>query len=294
MNKRLIRKLFASGDFFTIAIRLRQGDILQSGDFQAKYVVPATRDEWCADPMLVEDGDRTFLFFEKVHGDLGSIEVAEVLDGCRLSESKPVLSDGSHCSYPFLFQVNSTWYMIPETSAKGEVSLFEAKDFPFQWKKKQTLLQKAGVDTTVFQLNGFWYLLTFLPHTGSERVTPEAYRLEGSQLKRLEWKNANELMVRGAGKPFEYQGKLIRPVQISTDLRYGDGIAFMEICVAEDCYQETLIRQMDPRNIRARLPFFDGLHTYTFTDKYEAIDIRCAKLDAGKPIKKIQGFLNRK
>ena len=259
--------------------------------FSAEYTVPATREEWSADPFLAEDNGRAYLFYEKVHGDLGSIEVAEILDDCSLSEPTVLFSGNTHWSYPNVFQADGQWYMIPESSAMNEVSLYVAEQFPYRWKKEAVLLEKATVDTTVFKINHQWYLLTFLPVHGTERVTPLAFRMNGTQLEPMEWRDYDPLRVRGAGSPFLYHDSLIRPVQVSTEKRYGDAIAFVRMEVQGNRYHETEISSFEAKAVRAKGQFYDGVHTYNFSEHFEAIDIRCGKLSLIKPIQKIANHL---
>lgn len=287
MIRTIVRKLFVTGNYFTIAIRKRDGSVLDQMRFSAAYTVPATREEWCADPFLAEDHGHAYLFYEKVHGDHGSIEVAEILDDCRLSEPAVLFSGDTHWSYPNVFCVDDQWYMIPESSAKKEVSLYSAEAFPYKWKKENVLLKEAAVDTTVFSLNGQWYLLTFLPEQGTERVRPLAFAVRDGKCEPLIWEDYDPLRVRGAGSPFWYHDAMVRPVQVSTEKRYGDAIAFVKMEVQGNRYHETEISAFEAELVRAKGQFYDGLHTYNSTDEYEVIDIRCGKLSPVKPVQRL-------
>jgi len=77
----LFAKLFVTDHYFTIAIRKRPTEsIVENPVFAPEFVVPASRQHWCADPVLVDDGEKTWLFYEAVLGDHGHIEVAQVLE----------------------------------------------------------------------------------------------------------------------------------------------------------------------------------------------------------------------
>ena len=130
----LFGKLFVADRFFTIAIRKRT-DVMAVGKrkFTPDFIIPATRENWFADPMLVEANGKTYLFYEAVLGDKGHIEVAEVKNDCTLGETKIVLQDECHYSYPFVFQYNGVWYMIPESSQDKTIRLYKSVDFPAQW-----------------------------------------------------------------------------------------------------------------------------------------------------------------
>lgn len=287
----LFAKLFVSGRYFTIGIRKRKdSSILQSRKFVPQFVVPANRQNWCADPMLVDADGKTWLFYEAVLGDHGHIEVAQVFDDCTLGEPRVVLKDECHYSYPFVFRREGVWYMIPESSASSQIRLYRATEFPEKWELCKVLLQERAVDTTVFEQDGQLYLLTYLPDPASERVTPKAYRLDfhdgEAALTGLSWESYHELRVRGAGPVFSEGQTLYRPAQISQEQRYGDGLVFYRISDPAG-YQEEPIFEMAAEHLKIRGCWADGLHTYCRSEKFEAIDIRCGTVDYGKPFKKL-------
>lgn len=292
----LLGKLFVADRYFTIALRRRGESILRNRRFQAEFVVPANRRSWVADPMLAQDGDRTWLFYEAVEGDHGHIEVAEVLDDCTLGAPKVILKDNCHYSYPFVFRHQDQWYMIPESSAAGEVRLYRAVDFPAQWEICCVLLREKAVDTTVFESDGQHYLLTYCPVAGTERVIPHAYQLTldgaDSHVSEIPWEIFDDLRVRGAGPLFEAEGDLIRPAQISRELAYGDGVAFYRAEPGKT-YRERFCGELRPEQLRIPGYYVDGLHTYCRSGKFEAIDVRCGVIDYFKVFRKVLGVFRR-
>lgn len=283
----LWRKLFFSPYYFTIALRKRTSeDILSRPNFQADYILPATYKKWAADPILVDDGDTTYLFYEAVDNEKGRIEVVRIDDDGTVSSPEIVLEDTYHHSYPFVFQYRQVWYMIPESSAREEVRLYKATDFPTKWVPSAVLLRQKAVDTTVFQRDGALYLLTYLVTPGREAVTPQAFRLNlddgAPSLQAIPWDNYNELECRGAGPVFDHSGMQIRPAQRNQAQRYGDGLLFYRIDDTACGYRETLAGRLDADQVRAEGVWMDGLHTYTRSNKFEAIDIRCREFEATK------------
>ena len=111
----LFGKLFFTSYFFTIALRKKSGKGIEDKRlFCPQMVIPARKNDWAADPMLAEEGGRTWLFYEAVKGEKGRIEVVEILEDCQVSEPKVILEDSCHYSYPFVFKTGNKWYMIPE------------------------------------------------------------------------------------------------------------------------------------------------------------------------------------
>ena len=283
----IYHKAFMSPYFFTIAIR-RNGErtCFEDQSFVPDYVIPANHRNWCADPILAEDHGKNYLFYEAVSNNLGRIEVVEVFDDCSVSKPTVILeSDCHHYSYPFVFRMNDVWYMIPESSSSGEVCLYEAAVFPFRWEKKTVLLLDQLVDTTVFQQEGEWYLLSFRPREGSEAVDGVAYRIsfgEQIRLSPVAWENQNSLEIRGAGPFIHYNGKLIRPAQLNKEDQYGNGLLFYEASVSDGCYREAKCGIFSANRMKALGYEIDGAHTYCRSSKFEVIDIRCRSFDLTK------------
>lgn len=292
----LLQKAFLSKYFFTIAIRRKTNGIRQDRRFLPRYVMPASRDIWAADPILAEHEGKTWLFYEAVEYDRGHIEVAEVLADCTLGQPTVILKDEYHYSYPYVFRREKDWYMIPESSEAREVRLYRATEFPVRWEPVTVLLRERAVDTTVFEYGGQYYLLTFLTDGLSERVTPKAYRMnvEGSQvsLEPVEWTNFDTLRVRGAGPVFCDEEMLLRPAQVSQEQRYGDAVTFYRVLPGNE-YREVPEFELTSDDLEIPGIYTDGLHTYCTSSQFEVIDLRCREIDLLKPIKKIVGLFRR-
>ena len=284
--KRAIAKLFYTDMRFAICLRRAVGDTER---FKAGYTFC---DGVVADPMLAEDGGKTYLFYEAFDdSEKAHIAYAQVNEDCTVSNAGCALKiAGHHLSYPFVFKYGGEWYMIPESNDSGCVMLYRATDFPREWKFEKEILQGRFVDTTVFEMEGEWFLLTFLFNGKNEIVEPHAYRFDPDNMQvtdRLEWQNPDGLRSRGAGPIFRRHGKYYRPVQINREHSYADGLAFCEISVTGNTYREHENSKMTIDNVKTSIPTATGLHTYSYSDKYETIDIKYSKVDILKPIKKL-------
>lgn len=281
------RKLFYSPYFFTIAIRHKSGkNVLEENTFRADYTLPATCARWAADPVLVDWEDKTYLFYESVLNQKGRIEVAQVNPDCSLSQPEVLLEDECHYSYPFVFCRKGEWYMIPESSAAQEVRLYKSHDFPRDWRPVQILLRERAVDTTAFVKDGQMYLLTFLLTSGTEAVIPRAYRMnwneDVAQLSHVDWNTFDTLAVRGAGGVISWNNELYRPAQKSLEQRYGDAVLFYKIEGISNEYSESLVTILKPESVENVKIWMDGLHTYTQSEYFQAIDVRCRRFDFWK------------
>lgn len=294
MKKRtLFERLFWTPNCFTIAIRKRdaqEAPIWERKHFQPDYVMPATRNYWVADPMLVEDNGKTYLFYEAAHHDKGRIEVVELYANGTTSQPAVALEREYHLSYPFVFKHDGEWYMIPESCAIHEVQLLKATHFPTDWEYVTTLLKENAVDTTVQNVNGKLLLLTFLPQAGNECVFPKAFWLDWSddiKLAEIPWPNFDSLQVRGAGRMLADGRRYVRPAQLNQPMSYGDGVLFEECRCSDAPYGEKEIGRLLVENLHVPGWKVDGLHTYAATTQFEVIDIRCQLPDPCKILRKV-------
>ena len=124
------------------------------------------RDGFVADPFVVRnEGDIDHLFFEVFYRD-----PREKVVGCakRTKEMEweyegiAIKNDEFEYSFPYTFQYDSGWYMLPSIAntdgTQPPLILYKAVDFPLKWKV-ESKFDIRGVDPIVFQLDHKWYLI---------------------------------------------------------------------------------------------------------------------------------------
>ncbi|WP_438434853.1 glucosamine inositolphosphorylceramide transferase family protein [Gorillibacterium sp. sgz500922] len=118
--------------------------------------------EFVADPFLLVEGSRYYLFFEvyNVLSEKGEIGVAVSEDGVRWTYDRIVLREPFHLSYPQVFREGSNYYMIPEMLAAGKVRLYKARNFPYDWEPAGELLDGRYVDSSTFFYRGKWWMFS--------------------------------------------------------------------------------------------------------------------------------------
>ena len=116
-----------------------------------------------ADPFLVRV-DRTWhMFFEvlrfKGQREVGEIGHATSRDGLKWEYNRTVLSEPFHLSYPYVFEWQSDFYMVPESSETGSVRLYRASCFPERWEYVTDLLRGNPLfDSSLFHRDGRWWM----------------------------------------------------------------------------------------------------------------------------------------
>jgi hypothetical protein len=118
--------------------------------------------EYVADPFMVQAGDAWFMFFEVMNSlnNQGDIGCATSQDGLLWKYERIILNEPFHLSYPYVFQWEGQFYMIPESAEGGAIRLYRAEQFPYSWTFMSDLLKGAYSDTCVFRKDGTWWMLT--------------------------------------------------------------------------------------------------------------------------------------
>ena len=194
--------------------------------------------------------EELFLFYEyqcKRYGR-GELRMRKTSDLEHWSEEMTVLKEDFHLSFPNVFEDNGEYYMIPETGADGSIRLYKATDSSLTSFTPYRTIIKDGrkwADSDIVRKDGKYYLFTSI----YSRKAPEARLFVADSLDG-EFKehpcspfSTNPANARNAGRIFEHDGRLFRPVQDNTK-GYGKQLSIMEItALSPDKYSETLHRE---------------------------------------------------
>jgi hypothetical protein len=247
---------------------------------RVEYVHNSSGHSFRADPFgIMRNGRLTVLCeildYRTFKGTIASIEFEGVWTaGGRLpAQPRPALDLPVHTSYPYLIEYQGEIYCVPETARMREVSLYRAVEFPGRWVKVATLLRGvAGVDATLFQHDGLWWL------TCTDKD-------QGAQTKLFVWYSpdlfgpwqphaANPVKTdvrsaRPAGTPFVYQGELYRPAQ-DCSRTYGGGLVIHRVTrLSTREFSEEPVAVIDPDHAG---PYPDGIHTLSTVGNMTLVD----------------------
>jgi hypothetical protein len=170
--------------------------------------------QFVADPFLFYEGDTWYMFLEVFDRQTGGdIAIATSSDGLTWTYDRIVLDEPFHLSYPYVFKVDDSYYMIPETHQLSDVRLYQATHFPYEWAYVSTLLAgRKYVDPSIFQFNGRWWM--FIGET--ENTTLYLFSSRSLKGKWIEHPKSpvilnDSLSARPGGRVFIYDGdKIIR------------------------------------------------------------------------------------
>jgi hypothetical protein len=246
-------------------------------DFSGFQWLSAPQGHCSADPFPFEHEGKCWLFFEdySYRENRGSLACSEVSSQGELGPPVICLDHPSHhYSYPHVFRAGAEIFMIPESYDSGSVDLFRCRQFPDRWVREASLFSGKFVDTTVWEHEGLWWLMT----TSAERTVGAGSMLlfySSSLTGKWQYHPANPMSTdirtnRGAGRIIRDKGRLIRPSQ-SCAPTYGYSIAFSEITeLSKQRYAERLLKTITPEHWKG----LAGVHTYNCAGGFEFIDGR--------------------
>jgi hypothetical protein len=207
-----------------------------------------------ADPFLVPDGNQLYLFAEHIEKGIGHITVSSLNSDASGIVGKPVsiLKTGSHLSYPFVFNIEDVWYMIPESSAARELVIYKASVFPYKWERFRVVFDdEEWLDTTPFFRDGKWWIYSILKPVAYASSYQELHLFYCDDILHDEWISHPENPVvsdnrraRPGGPLFEMNGKLYRPGQNCFNV-YGGRVSLCEVVtLSENEYEERVAREL--------------------------------------------------
>jgi hypothetical protein len=227
-----------------------------------EWLPDSPRTRFIADPFAIKRGAEITLLVEdfdqiRRKGCIAAIRSTD--DGRSFSEPTPIsggiFDHSDHKSYPYLFEHDGEIYCVPETHERNEIALYRAIRFPNQWERVCALLEGvAGIDPTVFQHDGNWWMFYADRERGSnvKLHLASAPSLEGPWIAHPA--NPVKTDIGGArpgGTPFVHDGVLYRPAQDSTRT-YGGALVIHRVTkLTQTQYEEEVAcRLMPERNGR--------------------------------------------
>ncbi|HET9603739.1 MAG TPA: hypothetical protein VFO96_05575 [Gemmatimonadales bacterium] len=235
-------------------------------------------DRFWADPFVVRDGDSMWMFFEELvfSNPVGRIAAWQMGPKGPIGDAAVVLERPYHLSYPFVFQWEGQWYMLPESQAALRLELYRATDFPRKWELDRVLLDPFnGVDATLYHhTDGRWYLFTSIADIGITHDEELHLFVGDSPFGPFMPHPENPLVAdvrraRMAGRLFRHGTRLIRPAQCCAPL-YGSGITMHVVEeLSPTAYRERPVQHLGP----TWDPRLLGLHTINAQDGLSVIDL---------------------
>ena len=223
-----------------------------------------------ADPFYLESENS--LFIEKFNYLLGRGELAKYnLDTGELSNLKP--ESNLHFSYPCIFEYGDNTYMIPEGAQSNCIKIYKKNDDESLSEVVTVVENFAGIDPSIVEYNGLWYIFATDGSVGSNSHLNIYYSknpLTKWSEHRLNPVKINIKSSRGGGEIFKEGESIIRPTQNCYPI-YGTSIIFNKIeILTPDNFKEVIIGEIEvPKNSK-----YKGIHTFSRNKDSYVIDLK--------------------
>ena len=203
----------------------------------------------------------------------GNIEQLTLTNAHPDVDKVVVLHDGTHFSFPYVFEHEVEVYCIPENAASGKTRLYRLSCSEKQFEPIAELSDKPLIDPVLFKWGKHWWLFGTLPGFPSERL----YIYYATNLLGPYHPHAGNpvktdiFSARPAGKPFVVEGTLYRPAQ-NCSKTYGGSIVINQvITLSPEEFQEQPSTELFPaRNWR----YNKGMHTLSGNGGITVIDAK--------------------
>jgi hypothetical protein len=168
------------------------------------------------------------------------------------------------------------YYMIPESSERKTIDLYECVGFPDRWQRKMTLMRDVhAVDSTVFYIHGKWWLFTAIAEQEAAAPQVELFLFYSSELFTDQWHPhpmnpivSDVKRARGAGSILQKDNRLLRPSQYCSST-YGYGFDLNEIDIlSETEYSERTVTSVRPDPAKRII----ATHTYANQANLTVVD----------------------
>jgi len=113
-----------------------------------------------ADPFMIPAHGIWYMFFEVMHQQTsrGEIGLATSPNGLAWAYQQIVLAESFHLSYPYVFEWDGEFYMVPETLEAGAIRLYRAQTFPTRWVRLGALIKGDWADPSIFRFDERWWM----------------------------------------------------------------------------------------------------------------------------------------
>lgn len=236
-----------------IAIKKRGEDIYDLSDLT---ILDSPPDHYWADPFLIENDGKTYLFFEDYDYEKGKIAVCEIVEedgkiSCK--DPRVILNEVYHMSFPSVIKVDNSFYMTPERCIAGCLYVYKAERFPDVWSQHALVASGRFDDPIIRRIEG-----------GFEIWTTQENKLvvfRSGVLHSDKWE-----VVRREDKPFmrsagHFLSENVRPTQDCVPT-YGRAIKIL--------LGDNPTRSVEP----TWYPNLTGTHTLNVSSKYVVVDGR--------------------
>jgi hypothetical protein len=273
----LIRRIFSFQQWILLYRIEKNSPAPSTSFFRYKKLFPP-KDRFWADPFIVFENNLYYVFIEELMYDSnkGHISVFTISPEGELSTPQKIIEEKYHLSYPFVFQEQDDYYMIPESMENKSIDLYKCSVFPDKWEKVKVLMNNINaVDPTLFFYNNKYWLFVNVRENEGASEWDELFLYYADDFKSDAWTShpqnpivSDVKKARPAGRIFKQNGQYYRPSQNCSG-HYGRGMTINRITVLnENEYKEEVVQFIFPRWDKKLI----STHTLSFEKNLTVID----------------------
>lgn len=200
-----------------------------------------------ADPFMLFKNGKYSMFFEVLNRETnqGDIGYAESEDGKNWDYKKIIIDEKFHLSYPYIFEWDNNYYLIPESHEDFSVRLYKAISFPIKWEYIGNLLSGYSyVDPSIFRYKDKWWMFVSTEKSSVLNLYYSENLLTGWQSHPMNpIVKLDKNISRPGGRVIVYNDKLYRLTQ-DDDPSYGIQVFAFEITeLTEKTYEEKMVSE---------------------------------------------------
>ena len=110
-------------------------------------------------PFITCKEQRIWMVFEIKNRSTRRGEVGlAVGDGESWNYQGSVLRESYHLSYPYVFECDGEYFMVPESLEPGAIRLYRSDPFPSRWVHEADLVRGQFADPSLFHFEGRWWM----------------------------------------------------------------------------------------------------------------------------------------
>ena len=252
-------------------------DVFSNEYSKFQKIIP-TKDRFWADPHIVYRDNQYYIFMEEFLNSKNKsyISLFSINNDGSYTKPEKILERPYSLSYPFVFQHDAEFFMIPESNANRTIELYRCTEFPKKWKFEKNIMENiSAVDATLFFHKNTYWLFVGIAENESISTSDELFLFYSESPLNDNWTPhpqnpivSDVRRARSAGKIFEHDGKIYRPAQDCSH-GYGYKVTINQIVtLSKTEYQEKEFHIIDP-TCDSKLT---GIHTFNHEEKLTMLD----------------------
>lgn len=250
------------------------------------------RSVFWADPFGIFKDNKYFIFYEEYSKlkKYATINLAVLSADLKILDTRIVIDEGYHLSFPFLFWHNEELFMLPESCVTKKLMVYKCSTFPFAWKREKILLNEPCIDSVLFFENSFWWLIYSKVEADEQKGK---FYIRKNTLPFDSWEKcpetqierASSFNVRNGGSVFIHNSSLFRITQNCTR-SYGQSIVINRILsLSVENFKEEAVKEL-----RLTRKDTKGFHTLSACGEFSLLDRRRERLFLKPPLHLIQSL----